>query len=83
MSRSLLRLQIPLREPFVTSNGVLASRELAVIRLEDDDGTVGWGEAAALEPYDGVSAEDVVDALREGPPPRGSPPPTGPLPCGR
>ena len=75
MSRSLLRLQIPLREPFVTSTGVLASRELAVIRLEDDDGTVGWGEAAALEPYDGVSAEDVVDALREGPPPRGSPPP--------
>jgi len=39
--RSLLRLQIPLKEPFVTAGGVVAARELAVIRLEDDDGRVG------------------------------------------
>ena len=74
MRRSLLHLQIPLREPFVTAGGVVAARDLLVIRLEDDDGTVGWGEAAPLEPYDGVSFEDVIEALREGPPPRGSPP---------
>ena len=37
----MLRLAIPLREPFVTSQGVLAERELVVIRLEDDDGTIG------------------------------------------
>ena len=74
MRRSLLRLQIPLKQPFVTAGGVVAARELAVIRLEDDDGTVGWGEAAPLEPYDGVSLEDVIDSLREGPPPRGSAP---------
>ncbi len=74
MRRSLLRLSIPLREPFVTSTGVVATRELAVIRLEDDDGTVGWGEAAPLESYDGVTVEEVVDALRDGPPPRGAPP---------
>jgi len=72
--RSLLRLAIPLREPFVTSLGVVAARELAVIRLEDDDGTVGWGEAAPLESYDGVTVEEVVDALRGGPPARGAPP---------
>jgi len=72
--RSLLRLQIPLREPFVTAGGVVAARELAVIRLEDDDGRVGWGEAAPLEPYDGVSLEEVIDALRDGPPARGSAP---------
>jgi o-succinylbenzoate synthase len=72
--RSLLRLAIPMGEPFVTSGGVLAERELAVIRLEDDDGTVGFGEAAPLESYDGVSIEDVMDALRGGPPRRGSPP---------
>ena len=66
--RTLLRLAIPLREPFATANGVLAERELLVIRLEDDDGTVGFGEAAPLEPYDGVSMDDVIDALREGPP---------------
>ncbi|MDQ3644437.1 MAG: mandelate racemase/muconate lactonizing enzyme family protein [Actinomycetota bacterium] len=74
MRRSLLRLSIPLREPFVTSMGVVAARELAVIRLEDDDGTVGWGEAAPLESYDGVTVDEVVDALRDGPPPRGAPP---------
>lgn len=74
MRRSLLRLRIPLREPFVTAGGVVAERDLAVIRLEDDEGTVGWGEAAPLEPYDGVAVDDVVDALRGGPPPRGAPP---------
>ena len=74
MRRSLLKLSIPLREPFVTSGGVVRSRELAVIRLEDDEGTVGFGEAAPLEPYDGVSMGDVWEALRGGPPPRGAPP---------
>jgi o-succinylbenzoate synthase len=74
VSRSLLRLSIPLREPFVTSTGVVAARELAVIRLEDDDGTVGWGEAAPLESYDGVTVDEVIEALRDGPPPRGAPP---------
>jgi o-succinylbenzoate synthase len=63
-----------MREPFVTAGGVVAERELAVIRLEDEDGTVGFGEAAPLEPYDGVSLDDVWDALRDGPPPRGAPP---------
>lgn len=74
MRRSLLRLSIPLREPFVTSAGVVSARDLAVIRLADDDGTEGWGEAAPLESYDGVSVDEVIDALREGPPPRGSAP---------
>ena len=72
--RSLLRLAIPLKEPFVTANGVLAQRELAVIRLTDDDGVQGFGEAAPLEPYDGVSVDQVIDALRGGPPQRGAPP---------
>ena len=72
--RSLLRLSIPLREPFVTSTGVVSARELAVIRLEDDEGTVGFGEAAPLEAYDGVTVDEVIDALRDGPPPRGAPP---------
>ena len=74
MRRSLLRISIPLRQPFVTSSGVVSARELAVIRLEDDDGTLGWGEAAPLESYDGVSVDEVVDALRDGPPRRGAPP---------
>lgn len=73
MKRSLLRLRIPLRVPFVTANGVLAERELVVVRLEDDEGTPGWGEAAPLEPYDGVSVDAVWQALAGGPPKRGAP----------
>ena len=46
MKRTLLRLSIPFRQPFVTSNGVVSERELLLLRLEGSDGTVGWGEAA-------------------------------------
>jgi o-succinylbenzoate synthase len=42
-------------EPLPTAFGTLHKRELLMLRLRDADGAVGWGEAAALEPYDGVS----------------------------
>ena len=48
----------------------MPARELALLRLEDDEGLVGYGEAAPLESYDGVSLDAVIDALRDGPPPR-------------
>jgi o-succinylbenzoate synthase len=66
VKRTLARLSIPLREPFATSGGVVAERELALLRLEDDDGAVGYGEAAPLEPYDGVTLDEVLAALRDG-----------------
>jgi o-succinylbenzoate synthase len=65
VKRSLARLSIPMREPFATSGGVVAERELLLLRLEDDDGAVGYGEAAPLESYDGVTLESVIAALRE------------------
>jgi o-succinylbenzoate synthase len=64
--RSLLRLSIPLKRPFVTAGGVVAARELLLLRLEGDDGVVGHGEAAPLEPYDGVTLDEVAEALRRG-----------------
>jgi L-Ala-D/L-Glu epimerase len=66
VKRSLLRLSIPFREPFVTANGVMSARELIVLRLEGGDGTVGWGEAAPFEPYDGVPLERAIAALSGG-----------------
>jgi o-succinylbenzoate synthase len=63
--RSLARLSIPFREPFVTSAGVVPARELLLLRLEDD-GVVGFGEAAPFEPYDGVSVDAVARALANG-----------------
>jgi len=73
VKRALLRLSIPLREPFVTSSGVVLSRDLLVLRVEDGDGFVGFGEAAPFEPYDGVSIDEAAAALRAGLP-SGSPP---------
>ena len=64
MKRRLARLSLPFREPFVTSAGVVPSRELLLLRIEDDDGAVGYGEAAPFEPYDGIPLEAVADALR-------------------
>jgi o-succinylbenzoate synthase len=66
VKRSLARLSIPLREPFATAGGVVAERELVLLRIEDDDGAVGCGEAAPLTPYDGVTMDEVVAALRDG-----------------
>ncbi len=62
-----------LRRPLVSAHGDTATRELLILRIEADDGIVGWGEAAPLEPYDGVSLERCaaalelyVDVLRDG-----------------
>ncbi len=66
MKRTLLRLSIPFREPFVTAAGVVLTREIVVIRIEDEAGNVGYGEAAPFEPYDGVTIEQVIEALRAG-----------------
>ncbi len=63
MKRSLARLSIPLREPFATSAGVVRARELVLLRVEDDDGAIGFGEAAPLPTYDGVSLDEVISAL--------------------
>jgi o-succinylbenzoate synthase len=66
VKRTLLRFSLPFREPFVTSSGVFSSRELVLLRLEASDGTVGYGEAAPFEPYDGVPLERAIAALSGG-----------------
>ena len=64
MKRDLFLLSLPFREPFVTATGVITERRIVLLRLEDDDGAVGFGEAAPFEPYDGVSVERVEAVLR-------------------
>jgi L-Ala-D/L-Glu epimerase len=73
VKHSLARLSIPFKEPYVTADSVVAERELALLRVEDDDGAFGYGEAAPFEPYDGVPLDDVVEALCDGPPDGGAP----------
>jgi L-Ala-D/L-Glu epimerase len=65
--------EVPFRAPFATANGVMRRRQLLQVRLTDGDGLTGVGEAAPLEPYDGVTVRDVEAALEAWP---GS----GPLP---
>jgi L-alanine-DL-glutamate epimerase-like enolase superfamily enzyme len=50
-------------QPLTTAYGELDERELLTIRIKGADEVVGWGEAAPLEPYDGVSREAVREAL--------------------
>jgi L-alanine-DL-glutamate epimerase-like enolase superfamily enzyme len=59
VSRHVLRL----REPLHTSYGAVTKRELLTVSLTGEDGVSGYGEAAPLEPYDGVSIARVQQAL--------------------
>jgi o-succinylbenzoate synthase len=63
MEVALERVELRFAAPVHTSYGELASREIVLISLSSTDGMVGRGEAAPLEPYDGVSQNDVGAAL--------------------
>jgi o-succinylbenzoate synthase len=49
--------------PLFTAYGRLAERQLLELRIEDSNGVAGRGEAAPLEPYDGVSTDRARAAL--------------------
>lgn len=50
-------------QPMQTSYGPLKRRELILVSLTGEDGVAGYGEAAPLEPYDGIGIERVQAAL--------------------
>jgi len=57
------RRRLRLTTPLVASYGVVTERELVAVSLGDGDGAVGFGEAAPLSAYDGVSVSRVERAL--------------------
>jgi L-alanine-DL-glutamate epimerase-like enolase superfamily enzyme len=59
IARRTLALKVPLRG----AHGVVHERELLVVAVADADGVTGYGEAAPLESYDGVSMQRVASAL--------------------
>jgi o-succinylbenzoate synthase len=63
MDVELERVTYRFRQPITTAYGTLTEREVLVLRLRDEDGNLGLGEAAPLEPYDGVPLEATRDAL--------------------
>ncbi len=54
-----------LRAPFVSSRDSVSARPLVLLRLEADDRVPGYGEAAPLPGYDGVTVDDVLAALED------------------
>jgi L-alanine-DL-glutamate epimerase-like enolase superfamily enzyme len=59
VERRALRLVSPLK----TSYGSVKEREILSVSLTDADGLTGYGEAAPLQAYDGVSVERAARAL--------------------
>jgi L-alanine-DL-glutamate epimerase-like enolase superfamily enzyme len=57
------RRTLRMAKPLQTSYGTVGEREVLVVALTDDEGAVGYGEAAPLEAYDGVSVAHAADAL--------------------
>ena len=58
MRAELHETTVGLRVPLRTANGELRERSLLLLELDE-----GWGEAAPLEPYDGISVERCRAAL--------------------
>ena len=63
MRLSIEQKTLRLRKPLETAHGTVRERELVAVTLADEEGPTGYGEAAPLEQYDGVSVERVEDAL--------------------
>jgi len=53
--------------PFTTGGGVWSAREGIIIKLTDKDGRFGFGEAAPIPSFTGVSAARVLAWLRHAP----------------
>ncbi len=65
MNAETTLIRARLRAPFVSAWGSIGERGLLLLALEGADGACGWGEAAPLEGYDGVSIDDVRAALED------------------
>jgi O-succinylbenzoate synthase len=55
------RYTLPFRMPVRTAHGVWAEREGVIVRLMDDEGRAGYGEAAPI-PWFGTETRDEVEA---------------------
>jgi L-alanine-DL-glutamate epimerase-like enolase superfamily enzyme len=56
---------LPFKQPYVTARGVLQRREMVLLRVRDEEGVVGLGEAVPLSLRGGVGLAEVVAELEE------------------
>src|SRR4051812_29755040 len=59
------RYRVPFRAPVRTAHGPWAEREGVIVRLEDESGAVGYGEAAVLPWFGTETAGEAEAACRE------------------
>ena len=64
MKLSVQRRTLRLASALETSYGAVREREILSVSLTDADGLTGYGEAAPLQAYDGVSVERVAAGAR-------------------
>jgi o-succinylbenzoate synthase len=56
---------LPFKEPYVTARGSLTQREMVLLRIRDEDGFEGLGEAVPLSLRGGVTIKTVVRELQD------------------
>ena len=59
-----LHYRLPFKQPWQTARGLLKEREGALLRLQTDDGLIGWGDAAPLPEF-GISEATARDFAEE------------------
>lgn len=64
MQVEIAQRTLKLRRPLHTSYGALRERDVICIAITGPDGVTGYGEAAPLAPYDGVSVNRTMLALQ-------------------
>ena len=74
ISAEVIPYALEFRDPYVTSRGTLAEREMVLLRLRDAEGVIGLGEAVPLSLRGGASLRAVVRDLREWAQSLGDPP---------
>jgi o-succinylbenzoate synthase len=62
-SAEVIPYALPFKQPYVTARGTLRQREIVLLRLRDEDGVVGLGEAVPLSLRGGATLEQVVREL--------------------
>jgi muconate cycloisomerase len=62
-SVEVIPFALPFREPYVTAAGQLDRREMVLLRLRDEEGLVGLGEAVPLALRGGTKLKQVVEQL--------------------
>ncbi|HEY3727592.1 MAG TPA: enolase C-terminal domain-like protein [Solirubrobacteraceae bacterium] len=63
MRLTIESIRARLGRAWVTGHGSVTDRELLLVKLHAEDGQVGYGEAAPLASYDGVSVAEVRASL--------------------